>query len=139
MDFWEKYAQYYTSVYTSVVTSAGSCCLPYVFWCTKTAVFLTTASASSMYALIAGDDHTTEGNLTMLMEHQISSHTTEPVLNRQGMASTAVMIFLALNKYLLKEAWHLCGTDLRLHSTAQANCVLFASGKAFGTEYDDSG
>ena len=99
MDFWENYAHYYTSV----VTSARSRCLPYVFWCTKTTVFLTTASAGSKYALIAGDDHTTEGSLTMLMEHQIFSHSTESVLNRQGMASAAVMIILALNKYLLKE------------------------------------
>ena len=30
-------------------------------------------------------------------------------------------------------------STLAQHSLAQANCALFASGKAFGTEYDDSG
>ena len=59
---------------------------------------LTTASASSTA------DRWRRSHYRRELDHADLCHSTEPVLNRQGMASTAAMIILALNKYLLKEA-----------------------------------
>ena len=79
----------------------------------------------------------------MLMEHQIFSHSTESVLNRQVMASTAVMIILALNIFAqggltpMRNRSTLAQHSTAQHSLAQANCALLAScdREAFETEY----